>query len=50
MGGWGTEQEMAFDKVETSFTEDLQLCHPQQDRKYVVYTDARDYGVGSVLY
>ena len=39
-----------FDQVKTLFVENIMLHHPQKEGKFVIYSDASDYAVGSVLY
>ena len=40
----------AFNQVKTLFMENIMLHHPQREGKFVIYSDASDYTVGSVLY
>ena len=47
---WGSEQNDAFERVKGLFTTNLQLFHPQQGRKYVMYTDTSEYAIGAVLH
>ena len=37
-------------QVKGLFQTNLQLFHPQQGRKYVMYTDASEYAIGAVLH
>ena len=37
-------------QVKTLFIENIMLHHPQREGKFVIYSDASDYAVGSVLY
>ena len=46
----GSEQNDAFERVKGLFQTNLQLFHPQQGRKYVMYTDASEYAIGAVLH
>ena len=47
---WGPEYEKALKEVKSLFHQNMKLYHPQQDRTYVVYTDASEYAIGGVLY
>jgi transposase InsO family protein len=46
---WGTEEDMAFEKLKTSLCEAPVMAHPDLSKPYVLYTDACDYAIGGVL-
>ena len=39
-----------MDQVKTLFVENIMLHHPKKEVKFVIYSDASDYAVESVLY
>lgn len=47
---WTAEHQRALQDVKRLFTDQMQLFHPEAEGTYVLYTDASDLAVGSVLY
>ena len=46
---WTQECQNAFQKLKEKFTEAPILVFPHFDVPFILYTDASDYGIGSVL-
>ena len=46
---WTQECQNAFQKLKEKFTEAPILAFPHFDAPFILYTDASDYGIGSVL-
>lgn len=47
---WEQHHTEAVDRVKTLFKQNLMLHHPKKDGDYVLYADASQYAMGSVLY
>ena len=45
---WEKKHQDAFNQVKTLFMENIMLHHPQREGKFVIYSDASDYAVGTV--
>ncbi|KZR96809.1 Uncharacterized protein APZ42_008643, partial [Daphnia magna] len=46
---WGTEEQVAFEKLRTSLVTPPVLAYPNFNEKFLLFTDACDYGIGAVL-
>ncbi|KZR95944.1 Uncharacterized protein APZ42_009992, partial [Daphnia magna] len=46
---WGTEKQLAFEKLRNSLVTPPVLAYPNSNEKFLLFTDACDNGIGSVL-
>ncbi|KZR98931.1 Uncharacterized protein APZ42_005418, partial [Daphnia magna] len=46
---WGTEEQLAFEKLRNFLVTPPVLAYPNFNEKFLLFTDACDYGIGSVL-
>ncbi|KZR98925.1 Uncharacterized protein APZ42_005425, partial [Daphnia magna] len=46
---WGTEEQLAFEKLRNSLVTPPVFAYPNFNEKFLLFTDACDYGIGSVL-
>lgn len=47
---WQEHHQQAFEEVKALFIKDIMIYHPRKKDQYVVYAEASDYAVGSVLH
>jgi hypothetical protein len=47
--GWGDREQQAFDTLKHAVLDSPILKHPEQDKPFIVVTDASDYAVGASL-
>ena len=47
---WGPEQQEAFDHLKLALTQAPVLAHPQPAKPYVLYTDASDKALDTILF
>lgn len=46
---WGPAEQTSFDSIKNSLITAPILAYPDFKRKFIVHTDASDYGIGAVL-
>uniref|UniRef100_A0A0P4ZJF0 RNA-directed DNA polymerase n=2 Tax=Daphnia magna TaxID=35525 RepID=A0A0P4ZJF0_9CRUS len=46
---WGTEEQVAFEKLRNSLVTPPVLAYPNFNEKFFLFTDACEYGIGAVL-
>ncbi|KAG2776403.1 hypothetical protein PC116_g4395 [Phytophthora cactorum] len=47
--GWGDKEDACLDRCKTAFQNELQLAHPNPDKRLSVYTDASDEHWGAAI-
>ena len=47
---WDQQKQQAFDILKTALASEEVMAHPKTDQEYLLYMDACDYPVGTILY